>query len=223
MAVDVRYGRNLAALALVCAALTLNACGGDGDATVAQPPPVNPPNPPANQPPTISGTPATQVMQGTQYTFTPSASDPNGDTLMFTIANAPSWATFTASTGRLQGMPGAANVGTFSNIRISVSDGTTIVNLPAFSIAVVATATGSASLSWTPPTTNTDNSALVLTGYKVYWGSSQGSYANSVTVNSPGIANYVVDQLTPGTWYFVVTALSATGESAYSNVAQKTI
>ena len=202
---------------LVVSAVVLAACGGGDEETAA----VNPP--PGNQAPTISGNPPAQVMQGSQYSFTPTASDANGDTLTFSIQNAPSWATFNGATGRLEGTPSAANVGTYSNIQISVSDGTATASLPTFSVSVVATATGSVTLSWTPPTQNTDGSALALTGYRVYWGSSQGSYANSVTVNTPGIASYVVTQLTPGTWYFVVTALSATGESAYSNEAQKTI
>jgi hypothetical protein len=209
----------------ICVALLLAACGGGGEDSAAQQnPPSNPPsNPPANGAPTISGTPATQVLQGSQYSFTPTASDPNGDTLTFSIQGMPSWASFTPSTGRLQGTPGAGDVGSYTNIRIAVSDGTTTANLTAFSIAVVGTATGQASLSWTPPTQNTDNSPVTLTGYRVYWGSSRGNYTNSVTVNNGGLSAYVVTQLTPGTWYFVVTAISATGESAYSNEAQKTI
>jgi hypothetical protein len=162
-------------------------------------------------------------MQGQQYSFTPTASDPDGNTLTFSISGMPSWATFSASTGLLQGTPSSADVRTYSNIVISVSDGTATVNLPAFSIAVVGTSTGQASLSWTPPTQNTDGSALTLTGYTIYWGSSHGTYTNSVQVNNGGLTSYVVTQLTPGTWYFVVTARSANGESAYSNEAQKTI
>lgn len=220
---DVKRGARVVTLvAGICCALVLAACGGGGGDETAQ---LNPPsNPPANQSPTISGTPNAQVMQGTQYTFTPTASDPDGNTLTFSISGMPSWATFTPSTGKLQGTPGAGDVGTYSNIVISVSDGTTTVSLTSFSIAVVGTATGQASLSWTPPTQNTDGSALTtLTGYTVYWGSSHGNYTNSVQLNNAGLSSYVVTQLTPGTWYFVVTALSADGESAYSNEAQKTI
>lgn len=225
---SVRRGRAALAVALIGATLLLGACGGDEEeAAVAQnppAPPAPPPPSPSNQAPTISGSPAPQVMQGTQYSFTPTANDPNGDTLTFSIVNGPSWATFTPTNGRLTGTPGAADVRTYSNIQISVSDGTNTVNLPAFSIAVVATATGSATLSWLPPTTNTDGSPLTtLAGYRVHWGTTQGNLTNSVLINNPGLASYFVDQLTPGTWYFAVTAVSASGESAYSNVAQKTI
>jgi hypothetical protein len=173
----------------------------------------------------ISGIPATSVMQGTQYTFQPTASDANGDPLTFSIVNTPAWATFTTSTGRLQGTPTAGNVGTTSGIIISVTDGLASRALSAFNITVQATATGSATLSWQPPTQNSDGSPLTnLAGYKVYWGNSLGTYPSSVTLNNPGLATYVVGNLVPGTYYFVVTALNTAGtESQHSNSASKTI
>jgi hypothetical protein len=74
-----------------------------------------------NQPPTISGTASTTGAVGVAYAFQPSATDPEGQTLTFAVSNRPTWASFSTSTGRLSGTPTAA--GTFSNIRISVSDG----------------------------------------------------------------------------------------------------
>jgi hypothetical protein len=179
----------------------------------------------ANRAPLISGTPATSVMQGTAYSFQPTASDPEGNALTYSITNAPSWATFSTTTGRLQGIPGAGHVGTYSNIVIRVSDGTATASLPAFSITVLAVAGGSATLSWTPPTTNTDGSALTnLAGYRVRWGTSAGNYTSSVTLNNPGLSSYVVGSLVSGTYYFVVTALNSAGvESQFSNMASKTI
>src|SRR5436190_19169291 len=93
-----------------------------------------------NQAPTISGTPQGSVVQSTVYSFTPTASDPDGNTLSFSVVNLPAWASFNANTGRLSGTPTSANVGTYSNIRISVSDGTATTNLATFSIQVVGTA-----------------------------------------------------------------------------------
>jgi hypothetical protein len=177
-----------------------------------------------NQPPTISGSPPTTASVGTAYTFTPTASDPDaGTTLTFSIANKPAWATFSTTTGQLQGTPTAA--GTFAGIAISVSDGQAAVALSAFSVIVQAVATGSATLTWTPPTQNTDGSPLTdLAGYKIYWGTSQGSYSNSVTLNNPGLASYVVTNLVSGTYYFVATAINSQGvESSYSAPASKTI
>ncbi|HJR69542.1 MAG TPA: putative Ig domain-containing protein [Gammaproteobacteria bacterium] len=181
-------------------------------------------NPP-NRVPTITGTPPSSVMQGTAYSFQPSASDPDGDTLTFTVANAPAWAAFDSATGRLSGTPLAQHVGTTSGIVITVSDGALTASLPAFAVTVQAVATGSAMLSWTPPTTNTDGSPLTnLAGYKIYWGTQQGTYPNSVTLNNPGLATYVVEGLVPGTYFFVATAVNTLGaESSFSGVASKTI
>jgi hypothetical protein len=206
-------------VAVACLTVALAACGGGGDDAPAAA------NPPAgNQAPTISGTPAAQTMQGQQYSFTPTAADANGDTLTFSITNKPAWATFTASTGQLSGTPTAGQVASYSNIQISVSDGTVTTNLPSFTITVVATATGSATLSWTPPTQNTDGSALTnLASYRVYWGTSQGNYTNSTTISS-GLSSFVVEPLTPATWYFALTAVNSAGaESSYSNVASKQV
>jgi len=180
---------------------------------------------PTNRPPTISGTPTTSVLTGAAYAFQPTASDPDGNPLTFSIANRPAWAAFDAATGRLSGNPTAANVGTTSGIVISVSDGVASASLAAFSVAVQAVANGSATLSWQPPTTNTNGSALTnLAGYKVYWGTSPGNYSGSTTVMNPGLTSYVVGGLTPNTYYFAVTALNGSGtESTFSNSANKTV
>ncbi len=179
----------------------------------------------ANSEPQITGTPGSTVLQNTAYSFIPSATDTDGDALTFSIANAPPWATFDPATGRLNGTPSAAHVGSYDSIRISVGDGQSTVSLPPFRINVSATASGSATLTWNPPMQNTNGSRLTnLGGYKIYWGTAHGSYPNSVTVKNPGLATYVVEPLTPGQWFFVVTAVSITGvESAFSNVATKTI
>ena len=203
-------------------AVALAACGGGGEDEAT----ANAQNAPAgNQAPTISGSPPPQVMQGQAYTFTPTASDSNGDPLTFSVVGLPSWASFSSSTGTVTGTPTSAQLGTYANIQISVSDGQVTTPLASFSITVVATASGSATLSWNAPTQNTDGSALVdLAGYRIYWGSSQGNYPNSRQLNGVGVQTYVVDTLTPGTWYFVVTAYDASGnESGYSNVASKTL
>src|SRR5262245_44918193 len=87
-----------------------------------------------NRPPTISGTPATSIVVGASYSFTPTASDPDGQALTFSIRNRPAWAVFEPTTGRLQGSPPSA--GTFADIAISVSDGQVAVPLPSFTILV---------------------------------------------------------------------------------------
>lgn len=92
----------------------------------------------ANDAPTISGNPATSVSQGSDYSFTPVATDiDSADVLSFSIVNKPEWATFSSADGTLSGSPGNEDIGTTSGIIISVSDGTVSVPLPAFSIIVI--------------------------------------------------------------------------------------
>jgi hypothetical protein len=179
----------------------------------------------ANRAPTISGTPLLSINVLTAYSFQPSASDPDGNTLTFSIQNRPAWATFSTSTGRLSGTPALTDVATFSNIIISVSDGTASVSLPAFSLSVLQVANGSATVSWTPPTTNTDGSALTdLASYRVAYGRAADALNDSAAVDNPGLSSYTVDGLSQGTWYFAVIVVNASGvESDLSNVASKTI
>lgn len=179
----------------------------------------------ANEPPTITGTPATSVNAGVAYSFQPTGSDPDGDTLTYSIQNPPSWATFSTSTGKLSGTPTVAQAGAYSNIIIKVSDGTASAALAAFSITVAQPTNGSATLSWTPPTQNTDGSSLTnLAGFRIQYGASSSALNQTIEVANPGLATYVVTGLNSGTWYFAVKAYSSNGaESAQSNVASKTI
>ena len=179
----------------------------------------------ANRAPTISGTPATAVTAGSSYRFVPKAADADGDALTFRIANKPAWASFNAATGELSGSPDSGYTGTYSNIQVSVTDGRLGASLPAFSVAVEQASTGSATLSWQPPTQRTDGSALTdLAGYRILYGNAPGSYSNRVTLSNPGLTSYVIDNLSQGTWYFVMTAFDTTGaESDYSSVGSKTI
>jgi hypothetical protein len=180
---------------------------------------------PANPPPTISGTPATSANAGTAYSFTPTASDPNGNALTFSIQKPPSWASFNTQSGNLSGTPGSGDAGTYSNIIISVSDGTSTASLPAFSIIVTQVAIGSATVSWSAPTQNTDGSALTnLAGFNISYGTSATNLNQSVQIANPGLTTYALGNLAPGTWYFAVNAYTAAGaESAISSIASKTI
>ena len=181
--------------------------------------------PPANSRPSISGNPPASIHMDSQYSFTPSANDVDGDRLTFSITGQPGWAEFDNSTGSLIGTPGFGNVGTHAGITITVTDGTESTSLGPFSITVNAVSLGSVTLNWTPPTQNEDGSTLVdLAGYIIYWGTTPGSYSNSLTINDVGIASYVVDNIAPGTYEFVATSFNASGvESVYSNPATKVV
>ncbi|MBE0365842.1 hypothetical protein PULV_b0521 [Pseudoalteromonas ulvae UL12] len=105
-----------------------------------------------NDAPTISGTPQTSMNEDTQYQFTPTAHDEDlSDTLTFSITNKPSWASFDTQTGRLSGTPSNDDVGTTTNIVISVKDLLAQTSLPPFSLTVVNT-NDAPTISGTPQT-----------------------------------------------------------------------
>ncbi len=204
------------ASALLCAACFGGSSGSRSDGSSG---------PPANRPPTISGTPPTSLIVGQAYDFRPSATDPDGDALTFSIQNRPGWADFSASTGRLSGTPGAGDVGQFANVRISVSDGHATAQLNTFSIAVNQVAAGSVTLSWNPPTTNADGSPITdLAGYRIYYGRNSSSLGSSVSINNAGLTRYVIDNLSPATWYFSMTSFNSMGiESSRSPVVSRNL
>ena len=80
-------------------------------------------------------------------------------------------------------------------------------------------------LNWTPPTEHTDGTPLTnLSGYDIHYGTSSGNYTQTINVSNPGIATYVVDNLTPGTYYFSITAVNSQGaESPLSSEVSTTV
>ena len=98
-----------------------------------------------NNSPTISGSPSTYVEAGLLYSFTPSTTQRNAGSLVYSIENRPSWASFDTTTGTISGTPSAAHVGTFSDVTILASDGENSSALPPFTISVVPAATRSTS------------------------------------------------------------------------------
>lgn len=226
--------------ALAVTTFALSACGGGGgDSAPAASIPAQtstPAAPPAGQtvstpsaatPPSIGGVPPTAALQDKPYSFTPVASAASAGALTFSITGKPAWATFNPATGALTGTPSAADVGVYKTISINVTDGTATSALAAFDIEVVAAgaAGGAVTVSWTAPVVNADGTPLTdLAGFKIYWGTREGEYSNSVSIDNPGTTTYVVDQLLPATYYFVVRAVNKDGvESNDSKVRSKTI
>lgn len=220
------YFPGLIAGCWVLTAMLLGGCGGGGGGSAASAS-SNSPGSSSNAAPTVTGTPGTTAVVGQAYSFQPSATDANGDQLSYTVANLPGWATFNASTGRISGTPTAAQVGAYASITVTVSDGTANASIGPFTITVsdVANANGSATLSWTPPTQNSDGTTLSnLTGYRVMYGRTSSNLDQQTTVDNPSINRYVVENLGSGTWYFAVIAVNAAGAtSQLSNTANKTI
>ena len=171
--------------------------------------------------PTISGSPSTSDVAGQAYGFVPTTTN-GGGTLAFSITNMPAWASFSTVTGALTGTPSSVQVGVYSNILISVSNGSASASLAAFSITII---TGSATLSWTAPTQNTDGTPLTdLAGYTIYYGASPSELTQTIQLANPSATSYEVDNLTAGTYYFAVSAYTTAGtQSTQSSVGSKAI
>jgi hypothetical protein len=91
-------------------------------------------------------------------------------------------------------------------------------------VTVVPASSGTATLTWSAPTTNTDGTPVTpLSGYTIYYGTSQGALTHSISVGS-ATRNCEISGLTPGTWYFAIAADAKNGtQSATSNIGSKTI
>jgi hypothetical protein len=165
------------------------------------------------------------VVAGQAYAFTPKATVAAGKTASFSITSKPSWASFSATTGELSGTPAAANIGTTSNIIISVTDGTTKASLAAFAVAVTQVGTNSVTLSWAAPSENSNGTALTnLAGYRIYYGTSASALTQTVTISSIGVTTHVLSNLNSQTYYFGVMAYNTAGiESKLSSVVSKTL
>lgn len=73
--------------------------------------------------PTITGQPTLAVDEGQLFSFTPSASDADGDPLRFHVYALPTWASFDPLTGTVEGTPGFEDAGLWANVAITVDDG----------------------------------------------------------------------------------------------------
>lgn len=84
---------------------------------------------------------------------------------------------------------------------------------------------GAVTLNWTAPTENTDGTPLTnLAGYDIHYGTEPGDYTQSIPVDNPGLATYVVDNLMSGTYYFSVSAVNSAGtESPLSSEVALTV
>jgi hypothetical protein len=83
----------------------------------------------------------------------------------------------------------------------------------------------SITLAWDAPTQNTDGTALTnLQGYEIHYGTSASSLTQKISISTTGQQNYVVENLTSGTWYFEVIAVNAAGtQSGPSSIVSVTL
>ena len=218
----------LAATLLAGTVATLSACGGEGNAgqpatatTPTDAEATTPTNTATTQALALTGSPRTSAVAGQAYLFIPSA---RGSTATYSITNKPAWAQFNVATGALSGKPADTHVGTYAGIVISASDGAA---LPAFSINVTSAGSGvgAATLSWQPPTQNTDGSTVTkLAGYRIYHGTDPANLSSTIQVSNAGLTAYTVANLGSGTHYFGISAFTLDGhESDMSSIGSMTI
>ncbi len=178
----------------------------------------------------ISGTPANTAKIGQYYSFSPTVVAAAGSTLTYSVGNKPAWAQFNVTSGTLSGTPPAGSAATDSNIVVSVSNGVQSTALAAFTInvqpaPVTSAVTGTAILSWYPPTKNIDGSPLTnLSGYIIRYGTNGAALNNKIAVASAGATGMEISNLSTGIWEFAVSAINtANVESPLSTIVGKTI
>ncbi|MES0328619.1 MAG: fibronectin type III domain-containing protein, partial [Gammaproteobacteria bacterium] len=83
------------------------------------------------------------------------------------------------------------------------------------------------SLSWVAPSEREDNTPISLSeiaGYRIYYGTTQGQYTNSVDINDGIAEGYTFTALPAATYFFVVTTYDSEGrESQYSAEVTKVV
>lgn len=101
-----------------------------------------------------------------------------------------------------------------------------ITTTTTYSLSCSVASQSSATLSWTPPTQNTDGSALTnLANYKVFVSNTQAGVASVTPILIPAPAStYIVQSLSAGTWYFGVKSTNSVGvDSVMSNIATRSL
>lgn len=142
-----------------------------------------------------------------------------------TSANTPAAATLTWSS---TGATSCVASGSWSGTK-ATSGSQSLTNLVANATYTLACksadVTGTANLSWTAPTQNTDGTAITnLDGYRIYHGTSSANLDKVVDVTNSAVSAFSISNLAPATWYFGVRAYNTAGaESAMSNIASKTL
>ncbi len=153
--------------------------------------------------------------------------DTGQGTLSWSASGANSWMNLNPTSGAITA--GQSNVITVSvdptglltnsytaPVTISASGAPNSPQQVLITLAITATSSGTASLTWDPGTDPT------LMGYKVYVGTNLGAYGAPVDVGN--VTTFQIINLQSGTtYYFAVTAYNFSGESGYSNQVSKNI
>ena len=94
----------------------------------------------------------------------------------------------------------------------SAAAGTGVAKSATGTASQAGTTDKSVTLSWNPPTQNSDGSSIDnLAGYTLHYGTSSEDYTGSIEITSPTATSYVVSgsNFPPGTYYFAISAYNA--------------
>ena len=115
-----------------------------------------------NDAPTISGTPPASIAEDSAYSFTPGGGDIDAnDTPSYSLSNYPDWLMVDTATGELSGTPANDDVGTHSDIVLTITAGGEMATLT-FSIEVINT-NDAPTITGTPPDMVAEDTAYSFT------------------------------------------------------------
>ncbi len=145
----------------------------------------------------IGGISSAMAQTAGSITFGANVTTGNGTvTPVLTWSTAPAAQSCVAS-GGWSGTKTAAGTETLAAISTSAT----------YNITCTWAAKNSVTLTWVPPTQNTDGSVLTdLKGFKLYSGSNVGNLVMVKDITTPATTSYVVSGLATGPWYFQMTA-----------------
>jgi thiol-disulfide isomerase/thioredoxin len=150
------------------------------------------PTPPTNHAPTITSTPITTATVGEEYTYEVDATDPDGDTLYYSLVISPAGMTINENTGVINWIPNSAHIGDnpviveVTDLKLNVTQSFTIIIPGSLCGAIVSDASGPA----------IEGSTVEV---------KDGDIIIATTTNSEG--RYGVLQLNEGTYDVIVTQL----------------
>jgi len=138
-----------------------------------------------NAPPQITSTPTAGAVVGSPYSYALRSVDPNGDTLVHALAQAPSGATIDPASGLVAWTPTAQQAGS-QTFTVRATDPGGLVATQTFSVSVAATANGAPLISSAPVTTAVTGTPY---GYLVVASDPNGdTLAYSLVQAPPGMA-----------------------------------
>ena len=156
-----------------------------------------------NDAPTIGGTPAESIDEDSGYSFIPTVSDEEGDTLTYSITNQPSWISFNSSDGSMVGTPNNNDVGSNNDIIITVSDGISTVSLATFNITVVNT-NDAPVISGTLTKTGTEDDSIITANVSSTDIDNGSTVSYSITDSLTGTYGSISINETSGLWTYTM-------------------